>query len=93
MKARQFITHEPSSPTYLRAKIKIEPNSFNRYGRFRPTPEVLEAWDRTAQFAHTLGATIVLFQCSASFQPTKDKVTNMREFFMGINRVGLGFAW
>ena len=93
MKAWQLITHEPSSPTYRRANIKIEPNSFDRYGRFRPTSEVLEAWNRTAQFAHTLGATIVLFQCPASFQPTKDNVKNMREFFGRIDRAGLRFAW
>ena len=93
MKAWQLITHEPSSPTYRRANIKIESGKFERYGRFRPTSEVLEAWDRTAQFARTLGATIVLFQCPASFRPTKDNVTNMREFFGGIDRAGLRFAW
>jgi uncharacterized protein YecE (DUF72 family) len=93
MKAWQLITHEPSSPTYRRANIKIDPNNFDRYGRFRTTPEVLEAWDRTAQFAHTLGATIVLFQCPARFRPTKDNVENMREFFGRIDPMGLRFAW
>ena len=93
MKAWQLITHEPSSPTYRRANIKIDPNGFDRYGRFRPTSEVLVAWDRTAQFAHTVGATIVLFQCPASFRPTKDNVKNMREFFGRIDRAGLRFAW
>jgi len=93
MKAWQLITHEPSSPTYRRANIKIEPKLFNQYGRFRPSSEVLDAWDRTAMFARTLGATILLFQCPASFRPTKDNIKNMREFFGGIDRAGLRFAW
>jgi uncharacterized protein YecE (DUF72 family) len=93
MKVWQLITHEPSSPTYRRAKIKIDPNNCDRYGCFQPTREVLEAWDRTAQFAHILGATIVLFQCPARFRPTKDNVENMREFFGRIDRAGLRFAW
>ena len=53
MKAWQLITHEPSSPTYRRLREKISPQKFERYGRFRPTEQVLEAWQRTALFART----------------------------------------
>jgi uncharacterized protein YecE (DUF72 family) len=93
MKAWQLITHEPSSPTYRRLKGKIEPVKFDRYGGFRATPEVMEAWNRTAMFARTLGASIVLFQCPASFLPTKRNVINMREFFSRIDRADFRFAW
>lgn len=93
MKAWQLITHEPSSPTYRRLREKISPQKFERYGRFRPTEEVLEAWQRTALFARTLGATLVLFQCPASFRPTEENVANMRDFFGQIPREGLQFAW
>lgn len=93
MKAWQLITHEPSSPTYRRLMEKISPQKSDCYGRFRPTEEVLAAWQRTALFASTLGATLVLFQCPASFHPTAENVANMREFFGQIPREGLQFAW
>lgn len=93
MKAWQLITHEPSSPTYRRLKSKIGPVRFGRYGSFRVTPEVMEAWKRTAMFARTLGASIVVFQCPASFRPTQQNIANMREFFNRIDRVGFRFAW
>jgi uncharacterized protein YecE (DUF72 family) len=93
MKAWQLITHEPSSPTYRRLTEKIAPGKFDRYGRFRPTEEVLAAWQRTALFAKTLGATLVLFQCPASFHPTEENVANMRDFFGQIPKEGLQLAW
>lgn len=92
MKAWQLITHEPSSPTYRRLRGKIDPAKFDHYGGFRVTPEVLEAWDRTAMFARTLGASIVVFQCPASFRPTQRNVINMREFFTRIDRADFTFA-
>jgi uncharacterized protein YecE (DUF72 family) len=93
MKAWQLITHEPSSPTYRRLKSKIDPAKLDDYGRFRATPEVLEAWNRTAMFARTLGVSIVVFQCPASFRPTEQNVANMREFFTRIDRDHFLFAW
>jgi uncharacterized protein YecE (DUF72 family) len=93
MKAWQLITHEPSSPTYRRLREKISPQKLNCYGRFRPTDEVLGAWQRTSLFARTLGVTLVLFQCPASFRPTDENVANMRDFFGQIPRADLRFAW
>ena len=93
MKAWQLITHEPSSPTYRRLKAKIDPSEFDRYGRFRSTPQVMEAWNRTAMFAKTLGVSTVVFQCPASFRPTQQNVTNIREFFSRIDRGQFQFAW
>ncbi len=93
MKAWQLITHEPSSPTYRRLKTTIEPVRYDHYGSFRPTPEVMEAWNRTATFAQTLGASIVVFQCPASFRPTRQNIAHMREFFTRADRMNLRFAW
>lgn len=93
MKAWQLITHEPTSPTYRRLGRRIEPYEYRRYGRFQTTDEVLDAWQRTAVFARTLGATVIVFQCPASFRPTKDNVANMRAFFSAIDRDGFFFAW
>lgn len=93
MKAWQLITHAPSSPTYRRLKEKIPPQKFENYGRFRPTQEVFAAWRRTATFASRLGASIVVFQCPASFRPTRENIANMRAFFSQVDREGLQFAW
>ncbi len=93
MKASQLITHEPSSPTYRRLGRSIEGSHYRRYGRFRSTPEVLEAWEQTAAFAVTLSATLVVFQCPASFRSTMENVANLREFFRRIDRRSLRLAW
>jgi uncharacterized protein YecE (DUF72 family) len=93
IKAWQLITHEPSSPTYRRLGFRIGPDELERYGRFRPTGQVLKAWEQTASFARQLGATVIVFQCPASFRPTEDNVTKMVYFFKEVDRHGLRFAW
>lgn len=93
LKAWQLITHTPSSPTYRRLRVEIPEDKRDRYGSFRPTKEVLMAWNRTKKVAQALGAEVVLFQCPASFQPTKDNLVNMRVFFGAAQRERLTFAW
>jgi uncharacterized protein YecE (DUF72 family) len=93
MKAWQLITHVPSSPTYRRLRERIDPAKADRYGGFRLTREVMDAWKRTAAFARTLGATIIVFQCPASFKPLAQNVKNMQAFFTKIDRAGFTFAW
>jgi uncharacterized protein YecE (DUF72 family) len=93
MKAWQLITHVSSSPTYRRLRERIEQAKSDRYGGFRATPEVLEAWRRTAEFADALGASIIVFQCPASFRPVPQNVKNMQVFFGKIDRAGFTFAW
>jgi len=93
MKAWQLITHTPSSPTYRRLRERIDPGKADRYGGFRATKEVMEAWSRTAAFAKTLGASLIVFQCPASFRPLPQNVKNLQTFFNKIDRAGLAFAW
>lgn len=93
LKAWQLITHETTSPTYRRLGKKIPASEADRYGRFRPTSEVVGAWNHTAMFAGALGAMLVLFQCPGSFRPNKVNVANMKEFFARIDRQGLQIAW
>lgn len=80
VKAWQLITHEPSSPTYRRLAKPIPPESKDRYGAFRPTEEVAEAWTQTRAFAAALGASIIVFQCPPSFTPTPEHIANLRRF-------------
>lgn len=84
IKAWQLITHEPSSPTYRKAGIAIDEAQMDRYGFFRPTDEVLEAWSVTNEILRALDAKVVVFQSPARFKETEENIRNMREFFCSI---------
>jgi uncharacterized protein YecE (DUF72 family) len=93
VKAWQLITHEPKSPTYRRLRREVPVAVEGRYGFFRHTDEVLEAWEKTREAASALRARIVLFQCPPSFDPSEENVRNMTRFFSVARRDGLDFAW
>ncbi|RZN44293.1 MAG: DUF72 domain-containing protein [Methanophagales archaeon ANME-1-THS] len=86
IKAWQLITHEPTSPTYRKAGITIAENEVDRYGFFRPTDNVFEAWSVTNELRAALDAKIVVFQSPARFKETDANIKNMREFFRGIEQ-------
>jgi uncharacterized protein YecE (DUF72 family) len=86
MKAWMLITHEARSPTYRRLKRELSEEEREQCGSFRPTLIVREAWDVTLACAVALAARRILFQCPASFKPTKGNVHHMREFFASITR-------
>jgi len=93
LKAWQLITHPPTSPTYCKAGIKILPGAEGRYGFFRPSDEVHQAWEETRRFAQALGARVILFQCPPSFKETVENVGNMRRFFQSVRDSGFQFVW
>jgi len=93
LKAWQLITHKPTSPTYRRLRENICDQKLSKYGFFQPTSEVFEAWHRTLEIARILKVKVVIFQCPASFTPTRSNKQNMREFFRTINRGKLIFCW
>lgn len=93
IKAWQLITDKPTSPTYRRLKIRFPQAKAGLYGSFKPTDEVIDAWEQTRRFAHELGAARVVFQCPASFSPTGRNKENMRRFFTALKREGLTLIW
>lgn len=93
LKASQLITHPPTSPTYRKAGIKIQPGKEERYGSFKDSDEVRKAWEDTMNFARALNARVIVFQCPASFKETEENINNMRTFFSSIKAPGLAFAW
>lgn len=95
LKAWQLITHEPDSPTYRRLKAPVPEAMRKRYGAFRPTDEVMAAWRTTLEAARALKASIIVFQCPASFTPTLEHVKNLRAFFRAIRKEaeGLVLGW
>ncbi len=93
LKAWQAITHEPSSPTYRRAGLSIPQSDRARYGAFKPSQEVHDAWASTLEIARALSATVVVFQTSARFTPTAQHVADLRDFFRCVERDDLHLAW
>lgn len=93
VKAWQLITHQASSPTYRRLKRELSDEEKEGAGSFRPSKIVKEAWGVTSACAAALKARTVLFQCPASFQPTKANIGNMRKFFGKAEREGRIFCW
>lgn len=95
LKAWQLITHEPSSPTYRRLRTPFAEERSDRYGSFRPTEEIMNAWRVTLEAARALRASTIVFQCPASFSPTPEHIRNMQEFFREIGKDCASFtlAW
>jgi uncharacterized protein YecE (DUF72 family) len=93
MKAWQLITHTPASPTYRRLKSTLSPTEHDLYGSFRPTEQVLLAWQRTKAVADILQARVIVFQCPKSFLPTRENIGNLSAFFRGIDRGDATLAW
>jgi uncharacterized protein YecE (DUF72 family) len=98
LKAFQFITHPPTSPTYKRAKSLTA--SFSRkdmklenLGNFKPTEEVFKCYRILTQYAEILGSRIIIFQSPPGFKPVKENERNMEEFFKRIDRRDFIFGW
>jgi uncharacterized protein YecE (DUF72 family) len=93
MKAWQLITHTPASPTYRRLKSGVSESERDLYGSFRRTEQVALAWERTREIANIIDARVIVFQCPASFLPTRENVRNLNAFFQEIERDGRILAW
>lgn len=93
MKAWQLITHTPASPTYRRLKSPISAEEMDLYGSFRPTEQVMLAWERTREIASVIDAQVIVFQCPKSFLPSRENVRNLSSFFHEIDRGTRTLAW
>lgn len=93
MKVWQLITHTPKSPTYRKAKIKIEEGKEKNYGSFKPTDEVFRAWEDTEEIGKILGVKIFVFQSPPSFKWTDENRKNLTDFFNTIDRKNYIFVW
>jgi uncharacterized protein YecE (DUF72 family) len=93
LKAWQLITHDAKSPTYRRLKQKLSESERQAAGYFRDTNIVREAWEITLASAEALQAKTILFQCPASFTPTRENISNLKKFFGSIERRDLNLCW
>jgi uncharacterized protein YecE (DUF72 family) len=93
IKAWQLITHASSSPTYRRLRKPIDPTRSAFFGSFQNTDEVWQAWLKTFEIAEAVRASVVLFQCPASFQATPLNIKNLSRFFQKIGPQSFRLAW
>ena len=93
VKCWQAVTHPPSSPTWRRAKLKVDPDKRDKYGFLRPTEENFEAWEKTLEICRALRSRVCVIQCPPSFGYSGENVENMRKFLSSIERDGLKIAW
>lgn len=94
IKAWQLITHASTSSTYRKLKRALTPADREGLGGFKDSAIVAEGWRRTVECARALEATAILFQCPASFQPTRQNLSNLRAFFARIERPeGIRLMW
>jgi len=93
IKAWQLITHAPSSPTYRRLRRPIDPERSGFFGSFQDTDEVWQAWLKTLEIADAVRATVLLFQCPASFQASGANIENLSRFFQKIGPRSFHLAW
>jgi uncharacterized protein YecE (DUF72 family) len=93
IKAWQLITHAPSSPTYRRLRHPIDAERSAFFGSFQDTDEVWQAWMKTFEIAEAVRASVVLFQCPASFRASRPNIENLSRFFEKIGPQPFRLAW
>lgn len=93
LKAWQLVTHPATSSTYRRLKRPVPQEEADRYGFFRPSPQVTEAWNTTLAVARALCAPVAVLQCPPSFTPSDEHVANLESFARRSPRDGLTLAW
>lgn len=93
IKAFQAITHPPTSPTWRKAGLKVEPGKRDKYGFLKPTEENFKAWEETVKAAEALKAKIVVVQTPSSFTLNKENIERLYEFFKTVDRRGLIVVW
>lgn len=91
VKAFQGITHPPSSPTWRRCRIPVDQRA--NYGMFKPTKEVMEAWNTMLEICKILKAKVCIFQTPAAFKATNENIENLKTFFTEIDRGNLILCW
>lgn len=92
VKAWMLITHEYNARLWRRVKRELKGDPSN-YGGFKPTREVMEAWEETLEAARALDAKVIVFQTPRSFQPTTPNIRNLKNFITSVYEKDIVLAW
>ncbi|MFH2203802.1 MAG: DUF72 domain-containing protein [Elusimicrobiota bacterium] len=87
------LTHPCASGILPRLRPRISRDRMLRYGHFRSTPEVREAWSLFGEALELLRPNFVLFRTPATFYPGADPLRDMYRFFKDLRRGGASFVW
>ncbi len=93
MKAWQALTHPPTSPTWKRAGITVPKSKQHLYGNLKPSKENMEAWRKTVEIAHAVGAHVVVIQTPASFGYSEENAENAERFFANASTEDFILGW
>ena len=93
VKAWQVVTHPPSSPTWRKAGLTVDPAKRDRYGNLKPTKENFEAWEKFIRIARILKARIIVVQTPPSFGYSEENLRNAIEFFRAVKEKDITIAW
>lgn len=93
VQAYRAITHGREDRGFPPAAKKLAPAAQRQCGGFRDSLEVHEAWMSTKAAAEALGATVVVFETPASFQPGPDRLRDMYRFFKVLARGRFTCVW
>lgn len=90
--AWQLVCGAPSGASFRGVQKQLEPGQVTRYGGFRDTPEVADAFAQTVAAADALKARAIVFNCDVSFTPTAEHEKRLRRFFSETPRDGRLFV-
>ena len=69
------------------------PGDRNQYGQFRTTPENLDMWKRTIDFAEGLEAKTLVLLTGSEFTPTKNHMSALKNFLSAVPRENYSLVW
>ncbi len=92
VKAWMLITHSYNKMLWRRLKRKV-PGRPEDYGNFKLNRHTLWALEETIKSARILGSRIIVFQSPQSFRPTRENISNIKNFFRNVDLKGFIVVW
>lgn len=93
LRVPQLITHPSGSIAFDRVPRKIPERRRQFCGQFKPTAEVLAAWEETRAVAEAVDARFLVFTTPAAFYPDANHLADLYRFFKTAVRGGPKYVW
>ena len=89
----QGVTHPCTNGNVERLRPKPDRSRMLRYGHFRDTVEVRNAWARFEEVADVVEPKFLVFKTPGTFYPGADHLRDMYRFFKGLRRRRAVWVW